>query len=464
MRLFSNLSPLIPALLFLLSGRGVLEREGCHPSLKSLPPLPNKERGTKGVRWINNFLRFRMTKLLPQSYQGTYYYIPIYYLPEQGTIRIRDAEKWGEATAMKLKDVKQLWGRDFEIVKEGLDESQVASVVAELVGERDMLLQRQEHLLSLTKLAERTIAEADKLAEDIKRGVEEEAKTKATKVLAKAEQEAQEIMAQKRSEILAAANAEAQAIKDSAQQEAELIVAQHKQRVQEELKEMAQKLHGQLVSELKRVTEQAVALQGEWESKLSQPVIDSLPSGGGEPPLSGPGVPEEGEKVAPPTNLEADLEFGHDVLKQLEQAWVDTDAKAGSEDKSAATPSETADQPDTVMMGEAITASGEEVAPLTYEGMVALDILPPLTPVQLVEIQKYLRDWPGIEITELSPHNNGYSIIVILYKPLQLIDILKQLPEVKDARECAAEEGEMPVDTAPDKDGLRRIAVTVCAT
>ncbi len=82
---------------------------------------------------------------------------------------------------MKLKDVKQLWGRDFEIVKEGLDESQVASVVTELIGERDMLLQRQEHLLSLTKLAERTIAEADKLAEDIKREVEKEAKTKATK-------------------------------------------------------------------------------------------------------------------------------------------------------------------------------------------------------------------------------------------------------------------------------------------
>ena len=70
---------------------------------------------------------------------------------------------------MKLKEVRQLCGRDFEIVREGLDESQVAAVITELIGERDMLLERQEHLVSLTKLAERTISEADKLSEDIKR-------------------------------------------------------------------------------------------------------------------------------------------------------------------------------------------------------------------------------------------------------------------------------------------------------
>jgi len=31
-------------------------REGLRPSLKSLPPLLEKERGIKGVRLINNFL------------------------------------------------------------------------------------------------------------------------------------------------------------------------------------------------------------------------------------------------------------------------------------------------------------------------------------------------------------------------------------------------------------------------
>ena len=85
----------------------------------------------------------------------------------------------------------------------------------------------------------------------------------------------------------------------------------------------------------------------------------------------------------------------------------------------------------------------------------------PLAPAQLVEIQRYLRDWPGIGITELRPNNNGYSITVILDKPMQLIDILRQLPEVEDAREYATDEADTLSDNAPGKDGLRRIAITI---
>ena len=66
------------------------------------------------------------------------------------------------------KDVTELWGREFNIVKNGLSEDQVVSYVNQLVSEHDMLIQRQEHLSSLTKLAEKTVAEAEKLAEEIK--------------------------------------------------------------------------------------------------------------------------------------------------------------------------------------------------------------------------------------------------------------------------------------------------------
>ena len=78
-----------------------------------------------------------------------------------------------------------------------------------------------------------------------------------------------------------------------------------------------------------------------------------------------------------------------------------------------------------------------------------------------MEIQRYLQDWPGIGITELRPNNGGYSIIVILDKPLQLVNILKQLPEVEDARECSAEKSETLDDNTPGKDRLRRIEITV---
>ncbi len=384
---------------------------------------------------------------------------------------------------MRAKTIRQLWGREFEVVKEGLDESQVEGFVAELVGERDMLVERQEHLLSLTKLAEKTVAEADRLAEDIKREAEKEGRTKADKILAKAEQEAQETMEQKRQEILAATDSEAATIIANAQKEVERLVKQHKQRVQEEIKEAAQKLHNQLVSGLKEVMEQAMALQVEWESKLSDSVIDSLPSDDELPSVSVPPTVEQGEKttsptmeqneetappaveqseeIVPPTTLEADLEYKCDVMEQLQQAWVDTNAAAGSEEQPPTDPSEISRQPDIEKVDGAVMASDEKVVPSTYEGTVELDILPPLTPGQLMEIQRYLRDWPGVAITELRPNNDGYSITAILDKPIQLIDILKQLPEVEDARECTADKAGTLGDVAPGKNGLRKIAITV---
>ncbi len=82
--------------------------------------------------------------------------------------------------------VAEMGGHEFKIVKKGLDKTQVAAFINELVkqrdeliSERDELLKREEHMLSLTRLAERTVIEADKLTEEIKREAMEQAKTEA---------------------------------------------------------------------------------------------------------------------------------------------------------------------------------------------------------------------------------------------------------------------------------------------
>jgi len=49
---FINLTPSVPLSLRRRGGRDF--REGRSPSLKYLPPLLEKERGTKGVRLINS--------------------------------------------------------------------------------------------------------------------------------------------------------------------------------------------------------------------------------------------------------------------------------------------------------------------------------------------------------------------------------------------------------------------------
>jgi vacuolar-type H+-ATPase subunit H len=73
-----------------------------------------------------------------------------------------------------------------------------------------------EHLDSLTKLAERTLVEADKIASGVRQEAEDDARAKAASIIAKAEEqaqaEAQRIVAEARSQAKEAASQEAQAI------------------------------------------------------------------------------------------------------------------------------------------------------------------------------------------------------------------------------------------------------------
>ena len=58
----------------------------------------------------------------------------------------------------------------------------------QLAGERDSLIKRQEHLSSLAQLAERTVAEADEVAANIKEKATSEAENAAKAIIASAEE------------------------------------------------------------------------------------------------------------------------------------------------------------------------------------------------------------------------------------------------------------------------------------
>ena len=122
------------------------------------------------------------------------------------------------------KETVTLWGREFNIVKSGLSEAQVASFVDGLAKEHDELIQRQGHLSTLTRLAERTASEAEKLAEEIKSEAVDEAKKQVDKIMAEAEAQAQQLIEEKRAEILTKVNEEAEAIKANAEREAKLLL------------------------------------------------------------------------------------------------------------------------------------------------------------------------------------------------------------------------------------------------
>lgn len=379
---------------------------------------------------------------------------------------------------MREKVAKQLCGRDFDIVKEGLDPYQVEEFVTELSGERDQLVQRQEHLNSLTRLAERSVAEADALAREIKKEAEDEAHKQSSAILAKAEKEAQELAERKKGEILTAANKEAQAIKDNAQQEVARLISQQQEKLQSALRESVTSLHDQLLSGLKGITEQAGSLQTEWQNRITEvfnetpePVTGEQSSPAGTEPavnaqpeaeVSAPEVQEPEQTTAQKeknTDAEEDQGYRQDILAQIEQAWMASENQEQTGSATAEATAETDQQEDTPVKEQVSKPEETAATGNNYQGTVHLDIMPPLTPSQLVEIQKYLRAWPGIGITELSPHNKGYSITVMLHKPMQLIDILKQLPEVDEAQEYTPEDGDYD---SPAKEGEKRIRITVC--
>jgi cell division septum initiation protein DivIVA len=121
-------------------------------------------------------------------------------------------------------DVIVLGGREFKLVKNGLDEAQVASFIDELIKERDKLAQFQNHITSLNRLAEMTIVEADKLAAQIKTEATEQAKAESAAIIDKAKEQARQMSEKKISEAVEIANAKANAIKAKAEEEAALLL------------------------------------------------------------------------------------------------------------------------------------------------------------------------------------------------------------------------------------------------
>ena len=164
------------------------------------------------------------------------------------------------------ENIVELWGHEFSIAKNGLDETQVVSFIDELINERDLLLKRMEHLSTLTKLAEKTIVEADRLAEDTKK----EAKAEAEAILAKADEQTQQMIREKRAEIITIANKEAEVIKANAEREAESLITRQKERIQPEIRNVARQLYGELLSQIEGIMKQVKVSGVEFEHNLSQ--------------------------------------------------------------------------------------------------------------------------------------------------------------------------------------------------
>ena len=71
------------------------------------------------------------------------------------------------STIKKNGQQKELFGRTFKLVRNGLDEDEIRSFVDSLIEQNASLLAKLEHLDSLKKLAEMTVIEAQKEADRV---------------------------------------------------------------------------------------------------------------------------------------------------------------------------------------------------------------------------------------------------------------------------------------------------------
>ena len=282
-------------------------------------------------------------------------------------------------------DVIEVGGGEFRRVKNGLDETQVIPFINDIISQRDALIQREEHLSSLTKLAEKTISEADNLATEIKEETVKQAESDAAEILAKAEEQAQQMIEEKRTEIIDSATEEAAAIKAEAERNAELLLENQRNKIQPELSNFVHQLSSHLLAELERLTQQAVSLGAELEQKLSQ-----LDEGNDT-------VPEDVDEI--PDNFMG-------LMQTVDQKDSD------EHDERVAL---IADDLDTTSEGEP-----------QWE----LEILPPMDIMKVMAVVTHLDSIPEVEKTEIIPRSDKPSIVVFLREPIQLNDIMKDIPEV----------------------------------
>jgi hypothetical protein len=136
-------------------------------------------------------------------------------------------------------DLLKLYDWKIRRVKDGLDETEVIDIVKQLVEQRDQFIERTDHLSSLTRLAEKTIASADELAKQLEDEANQRAEAKAATIVADAEKQVQELR-------------------------------RENQRIQVEFTRTIDELCRQLISEPKSFTQRIQTLWKESENRLSE--------------------------------------------------------------------------------------------------------------------------------------------------------------------------------------------------
>lgn len=334
------------------------------------------------------------------------------------------------------RDVVELWGREFNIVKNGLSEAQVVSFVNDLVKQHDMLLQRQEHLAALTKLAEKTVSDADQMAEQIKQearqAAQEEAarikaeaeaaaKAEAERLFAEAEARVQQMIKEKETHAMAAAAEQAEAIKSAA----ERLASERKKETENEVKKILAEAESRGRHIIEQKEAEASAVAAEQASQILQKAHEEATSM----------LAREKQKIQPQIERMIE-EIRSQLLRQIEdirrqvggiRIEFEQEAKSDAAAADASAPGEE--------KGGGLIDFMQDSAPSESEPEWEIEIVPPIDIMKIMSIVGYLDGLADVAKTEIIPRNDRTSVTVYSSSPVELVSMLRDLPEVASAEE-----------------------------
>ena len=371
----------------------------------------------------------------------------------------------------KKDDVVVLGGREFNRVKNGLDEAPVASFIDELTKERDKLAQSQDHIASLNRLAEMTVVEADKMATQVKAEAAEQAKAESTAIIDKAKEQARQMAEQKIAEAVEIANEKANAIKAKAEEEAALLLENERTKIRGELHNLVNQQFGYMLEEMENLKKQAAAVQADFDNKLSKP--------GEKDSTAAVEIAEESDTIVAKIAEERDAaaakiaeESEAIAAEEIDAAAVkiaeESDAAAAEERDTIVTEESKApdEHPEPSRATNHIEKSLDLSKLLEIEDQAELgkpqwevEILPPFDISKIMEVVSYLDQLPEVANTEMIvPQIDMPSILVFLREPMNFVDVLQTMPAVAHVEEVTIDKA--ATNGEPGK-GPRKVRISL---
>ncbi len=288
----------------------------------------------------------------------------------------------------------ELWGHTFKKINPGLSEAEVTSFVQQLMDERDKLLERQGHLTLLAELAERTVAEADNMANRIKEDAENQA-------LADAEKRAQQIIEEKTTEAMTTVQKEIEAIKADTERQSAMLIEEKVEKLQADLRDTVQEMCRETLAQVENFRLGVTSFGASFEQKLLEHVEH------------------------------------HDQSSIKKESDISTDSEKVDENVAKV---QVAEQADTGEAREEEPVPRTERKATNNEEWVVLEFLPPRDKDEIELIKTYLDSLPEVSTTELTTMVDNTRIEVSVNKQMNLPETIRAIPIVQEANEVV--EGE----------------------